>query len=294
MKIDDAPFDSQPGNEPHVTCAFQDDFYNYGAGDYWAEVQFALNTPTRSGLSMTTTGSEAPWIGEDPPGGGTDVDAQKTYQLAFTGSPHPKQGYHVKLTIYAPHSQGADTKHKVFWVRPCSSGEQPPGGGNGKNPPGGGAENPPGGGVENPPGGGAENPPGGGGGETPPAETPPGGNGQPSLPGLPGVTSPIPAVPGNGSGSPVTTPSAGTTTGPQGAPSATTQSSAAQSVSAAAESQASRSQAAQVPTTVEAGLTGGTPTERSGSWATSLLGLTGLLVAAGWLAAYRRRGARRS
>ncbi len=34
---------------------------------------------------------------------------------------HPQQGYHVKLTIHAPGSQGADTKHKVFWVEPCET-----------------------------------------------------------------------------------------------------------------------------------------------------------------------------
>jgi hypothetical protein len=32
---------------------------------------------------------------------------------------HPNQGFHVKLTINAEGSQGADVKHKVFWVTEC-------------------------------------------------------------------------------------------------------------------------------------------------------------------------------
>jgi hypothetical protein len=33
--------------------------------------------------------------------------------------PQPQQGFHVKLTINAEGSQGADVKHKVFWVTGC-------------------------------------------------------------------------------------------------------------------------------------------------------------------------------
>ena len=65
------------------------------------------------------------FIGEDPAGGGTDLDASETYDLtaALAGfEPHPIQGFHVKLTVNAEGSQGADVKHKVFWVT-C---EKPP------------------------------------------------------------------------------------------------------------------------------------------------------------------------
>ena len=44
-------------------------------------------------------------------------DASETYTLDLTGiTPHPQQGWHVKLLINAEGSQGADTKFKVFWV----------------------------------------------------------------------------------------------------------------------------------------------------------------------------------
>ena len=62
-------------------------------------------------------------IGEDDnSGGGSEVglDASKTYTLDLTGiTPHPQQGFHVKLTVNAEGSQGADVKHKVFWVEGC-------------------------------------------------------------------------------------------------------------------------------------------------------------------------------
>ena len=121
VKIDRAPFDSDPNNEPHVTCSFQVDFYGYDKGVGNADVQFELQPPTKDGRTLTVvSGDLTPNIGEDAAGGGTDVDAQETYTLKFTGAPHEKQGYHVKLTVHAPGSQGADVKHKVFWVQPCN------------------------------------------------------------------------------------------------------------------------------------------------------------------------------
>lgn len=57
-------------------------------------------------------------------GGGTDLDASLTIYLedevaASREEPHPNQGFHVKLTVEAEGSIGADTKQKVFWVT-CS------------------------------------------------------------------------------------------------------------------------------------------------------------------------------
>jgi hypothetical protein len=66
------------------------------------------------------------FIGEDDnSGGGSEagLDASETYTLDLTGiEPHPMQGVHVKLTINAEGSQGADVKHKVFWVTGCVPG----------------------------------------------------------------------------------------------------------------------------------------------------------------------------
>jgi hypothetical protein len=123
VKIDDVPFDDAPDNEPHVGCSFQVDFYGYDEGDLDAQVTFEAHPPTGPVQVLLT---DTVFIGEDDnSGGGSEagLDASVTYTLDFDGiEPHPNQGFHVKLTINAEGSQGADTKHKVFWVTGCVPG----------------------------------------------------------------------------------------------------------------------------------------------------------------------------
>ena len=126
VKIDGEEFDDHPDNEPHVGCVFQVDFYGYDEGDLFADVTFKVQPPTGNEVILEDTDI---FIGEDDnSGGGSEagLDASKTYDLtsllaAF--EPHPQQGWHVKLTVNADGSQGADVKHKVFWVTGC---ETPP------------------------------------------------------------------------------------------------------------------------------------------------------------------------
>src|SRR5215213_10064344 len=123
IKVDRDPFDDAPNNEPHVGCDFQIDFYGYDEGDLNAEVTFEAHPPTGAPVVLLT---DTVFIGEDDnSGGGSEegLDASETYTLDFTGiEPHPVQGFHVKLTINAEGSQGADVKHKVFWVTGCVPG----------------------------------------------------------------------------------------------------------------------------------------------------------------------------
>ena len=131
VKIDDIPFDDHPNNEPHVGCTFQVDFYGFDEGDLDAEVTFEAHPPTGPVQVLLT---DTVFIGEDDNAGGgsqAGLDASATYTLDFTGiEPHSNQGFHVKLTVNAEGSQGADTKYKVFWVTGCPSGTttstQPP------------------------------------------------------------------------------------------------------------------------------------------------------------------------
>jgi hypothetical protein len=126
VKIDDVAFDDHPNNEPHVGCAFQVDFYGFDDGDLFAEVTFEAHPPTGPAQELLT---DTVFIGEDDnSGGGSEagLDASVTYTLDFTGiDPHPKQGFHVKLTVNADGSRGADTKHKVFWVTGCDPCDPP-------------------------------------------------------------------------------------------------------------------------------------------------------------------------
>ena len=124
VKLDARPFDAAPDNEPHVGCTFQVDFYGYDEGDLDAQVTFEAQPPTRRPGDDQVLLTDIVGIDEDDnAGGGSEagLDARQTYRLDFTGiTPHPVQGFHVKLTVNAEGSQGADTKHKVFWVTGCN------------------------------------------------------------------------------------------------------------------------------------------------------------------------------
>jgi hypothetical protein len=119
-------FDTHPDNEPHVGCVFQVDFYGFDEGDLDADVTFDVWPPTGG---MVTILEDTVFIGEDDnSGGGSEagLDAEATYDLTdllADFEPHPQQGWHVKLTVNAEGSQGADLKHKTFWVTGC---EVPP------------------------------------------------------------------------------------------------------------------------------------------------------------------------
>jgi LPXTG-motif cell wall-anchored protein len=124
VKIDGVAFDDHPDNEPHVGCVFQIDFYGFDQGDLDASVTFTLVAPTAADGDLV---AEDLAIGEDAAGGGTDLDASATYDLssAVEGmEPHAQQGIHVRLTVHAEGSQGADTKYKEFWIAGC--GTPPP------------------------------------------------------------------------------------------------------------------------------------------------------------------------
>jgi hypothetical protein len=124
VKIDDTPFDDHPNNEPHVGCVFQVDFYGYDEGDLNATVTFEAHPPTLRDGDDQVLLTDTVFIGEDDnSGGGSEagLDASETYTLDLTGiEPQANQGVHVKLTVHAEGSQGADVKHKVFWVTGCA------------------------------------------------------------------------------------------------------------------------------------------------------------------------------
>ena len=106
---------SDKSNDPHVGCDFTVEFFNYDEGNTFADVSFDGIPPTGGG----GLGGGQVFIGGDPAGGSDDHDGTGSYNLlsALSGvTPHPQQGYHVKLTVHAPGSNGADVKHKTFWT----------------------------------------------------------------------------------------------------------------------------------------------------------------------------------
>lgn len=116
--------DGIPNNTPHPGCTFQVEWYGYDEGaDVVSTVTFAGHAPTGDALAGVD-GPASVFVGGDPATGAgtpTGLDGTATYTLSFDGEPHPKQGYHVKLTVATPRSLGNDTKTKIFWVEPCEA-----------------------------------------------------------------------------------------------------------------------------------------------------------------------------
>jgi hypothetical protein len=112
-----------PNNVPHPGCDFQVMWYGFDQGaTIVSTVTFAMQAPT-AGVGLTVSGPTSVFVGGDPATGAgtaTGLDGSATYHLAFSGPAQAKQGYHVRLTVHTPYSQGNDTKTKVFWVSDCT------------------------------------------------------------------------------------------------------------------------------------------------------------------------------
>ena len=122
--------DGTPDNHPHVGCGFQIEWYGFDRGDdIVSRVGFAMHAPT-GGVGLSVSGPSSVFVGGDAASGAgtaTGLDGRETYTLSFDGPGHPKQGYHVKVTVHTPYAQGNDTKTKVFWVQGCEAPtEEPP------------------------------------------------------------------------------------------------------------------------------------------------------------------------
>ena len=122
--------DGTPNNHPHVGCGFQIEWYGFDKGDdIVSRVGFAMHAPT-GGVGLSVSGPSSVFVGGDAASGAgtaTGLDGRETFTLSFDGPGHPKQGYHVKVTVHTPYSQGNDTKTKVFWVQGCEAPtEEPP------------------------------------------------------------------------------------------------------------------------------------------------------------------------
>ena len=115
VKIDGLAFDDTPGNEPHVGCTFQLDFFGFDAGNT-ADITLTGQAPTGGGLLWSASNR---LVSTDAAGGGQDVDESITLSvsdLALAGvTPHPKQGFHVKLAVDVLQAPGG-AKQKVFWI----------------------------------------------------------------------------------------------------------------------------------------------------------------------------------
>ena len=116
--------DRIPNNVPHPGCTFRVAWFGFdGGSEVGSTVTFSMQAPTRD-VALGVAGPAVVPVGGDPASGAgtaSGPDAVQTYTLDFAGPAHPRQGYHVRLTVATPRSLGNDTKTKMFWVRPCTS-----------------------------------------------------------------------------------------------------------------------------------------------------------------------------
>ena len=120
IKIDDVAVDDGSENVAHPGCTFVVDFFGYDVGTRNATLTFEGQDPTGGGQLLVDT-----WTFDVATrDSGNELNASRVVDLsdALVGiAPHPKQGWHVKLTVNVDGAQGADAKHKVFWVSECAS-----------------------------------------------------------------------------------------------------------------------------------------------------------------------------
>lgn len=125
---DDTPDDGIPDNDPHVGCTFTVEWYGFDEGaDIISQVTFTMQDPTAD-VGLSVAGDTSVFVGADPQSGaGNDdgFDGKEVYVLSFDGLPHPEQGYHVKIEVNTPGSQGNDAKFKVYWVDGCRTTTTP-------------------------------------------------------------------------------------------------------------------------------------------------------------------------
>lgn len=121
------PSDDGTDNDPHVTCGFQVEFFNFDEGQT-ADIVFTAHPPTGNGGVLLDQTRE---ISDDgTAGAANDLDEVFTYNVLsdfdtdmFTDV-HDVHGWHVKLSLTIYDADGTPVpggkKHKVFWVEDCA------------------------------------------------------------------------------------------------------------------------------------------------------------------------------
>jgi hypothetical protein len=130
VKIAGRDLDTIPDNEPHQGCTFTVQFYGYDEGPLLARAIFEV---LRASGDVVVHEDSNVKIGEDGASGAgtaTGLDASRTYDLNAKLAPYAadgnaNQGVHVRLTVRAEGSIGADVKSKTFWAQGCQDSTPP-------------------------------------------------------------------------------------------------------------------------------------------------------------------------
>lgn len=134
VKVDEVAFDGGPGegpghdNDPHLAeCSGQVEWYGFDTGDLPATVTFTVWPPTADTAPEAERELVLETVVHDGDGPGVPNDAAALdgvlefdlTELLEPFTPQENQGFHVKIVVETPNSQGSDVKHKVFWVEGC-------------------------------------------------------------------------------------------------------------------------------------------------------------------------------
>jgi hypothetical protein len=122
IKIDGAAWDARVDNEPHTSCAFRVTFFGFDEGQT-ADITVSGLAPTGGGVllhetAVPTSGDRAGGAAHDYDGATRVFTADDLRLDAVT--PHPKQGYHLKVTVDSLETPGG-AKQKVLWLEPCGA-----------------------------------------------------------------------------------------------------------------------------------------------------------------------------
>lgn len=129
VKVAGQDIDTIPDNEPHQGCSFTVQFFGYDEGALWGKATFEV---LRASGDVVVFEDTKAFIGEDGASGAgtaTGLDASQTYDLDGALAPYAadgnaNQGIHVRLTVRAEGSIGADVKYKTFWAQGCEAPQQ--------------------------------------------------------------------------------------------------------------------------------------------------------------------------
>ncbi|MBQ0896857.1 hypothetical protein ABT214_22100 [Micromonospora purpureochromogenes] len=129
VKIDGAPFSDKVDNQPHVTCDFELEFFNFDEGQR-ADITLWSQPPSSAPKDKVVWSVKDRLISNDAASGAEndhdEVIRISADDLDLAGlKTNANQGYHIKLDVDLTDGKSSDAKHKVFWLQPCTSSPSP-------------------------------------------------------------------------------------------------------------------------------------------------------------------------
>ncbi|MFG3581402.1 LPXTG cell wall anchor domain-containing protein [Micromonospora chersina] len=129
VKIDGVEFTDKVDNQPHVTCDFELEFFNFDENQK-ANITLWAQAPSATPKDKVVWSKNDVVISTDPASGAEndhdEVIKLSSKDLDLTGlKVNANQGYHIKLDVDLTDGKAFDDKHKVFWLTPCESTESP-------------------------------------------------------------------------------------------------------------------------------------------------------------------------